>query len=112
MTSASGSEATAKEVNRFFVTPLFEFQRRLLAEGIAAGEFRKFDPVLFYTSLVGACDHLFYGRQMSSRFARGGITDAARRQYIVHMTDLILGGMLTRKSGMSQANRDKTNRNS
>ena len=106
-----GSEATAKEVNRFFVNPLFEFQRRLLAEGIAAGEFRKFDPVLFYTSLVGACDHLFYGRQMGSRFARNGITEDARRQYIAHMTHLVLGGMLTRKSDMPQANKDKTNRN-
>jgi AcrR family transcriptional regulator len=107
-----GSEATAKEVNRFFVTPLFEFQRRLLAEGIAAGEFRKFDPVLFYTSLVGACDHLFYGRQMGSRFARGAITEDARRQYIAHMTDLILGGMLTRTPDMIPVNRPKTNRNS
>ncbi len=43
-----GNEATAREVNRFFVTPLFEFQRRLLAEGISAGEFRKVDPALFY----------------------------------------------------------------
>lgn len=95
-----GNEATAKEVNRFFVTPLFEFQRRLLAEGIAAGEFRKVDAVLFYTSLVGACDHLFYGRQMSSRFGAEGITDAVRRQYIAHMTDLILGGMLRHKADM------------
>lgn len=90
-----GSEETAREVNRFFVTPLFEFQRRLLAEGIAAGEFRKVDPVLFYTSLVGACDHLFYGRQMSARFGAKGITDAVRRQYITHVTNLTLGGMLT-----------------
>jgi AcrR family transcriptional regulator len=95
-----GSEGTAREVNRFFVTPLFEFQRRLLAEGIAAGEFRKVDPALFYTSLVGACDHLFYGRQMSARFGTNGITDAVRRQYIAHMTSLILGGMLSDKADM------------
>ncbi|WP_424628282.1 TetR family transcriptional regulator [Bradyrhizobium sp. SYSU BS000235] len=95
-----GSEKTAREVNRFFVTPLFEFQRRLLAEGIAAGEFRKVDPALFYTSLVGACDHLFYGRQMSARFGANGITDAVRRQYIAHMTNLILGGMLTDKADL------------
>lgn len=95
-----GREETAREVNRFFVTPLFEFQRRLLAEGIAAGEFRKADPALFYTSLVGACDHLFYGRQMSARFGTNGITDAVRRQYIAHMTNLILGGMLTDKAAI------------
>jgi AcrR family transcriptional regulator len=95
-----GSEATAKEVNRFFVNPLFDFQRRLLDEGIAAGEFRTVDPALFYISLVGACDHLFYGRQMSSRVAPGGITDDVRRQYIAHMTNLILGGMLTAKAAI------------
>lgn len=102
-----GSETTAKEVKRFFVTPLFEFQRILLAEGIVAGEFRKFDPALFYTSLVGACDHLFYGRQMGSRLAGGRMTDDIRRQYIAHMTDLILGGMLARKSAIAPMN-DKT----
>ncbi len=103
-----GSEATAKEVKRFFVKPLFEFQRLMLAEGIAAGEFRKFDPALFYTSLVGACDHLFYGRQMD--FKRS-LSEETRRQYIAHTTDLILGGMLARKSDMPKTNRDKTNRN-
>lgn len=96
-----GSEATAREVNRFFVNPLFDFQRRLLEEGIAAGEFRKVDPALFYTSLVGACDHLFYGRQMSARFIEPhGINDDVRRQYIAHMTSLVLGGMLTGKADM------------
>ncbi|MBI3701065.1 MAG: TetR family transcriptional regulator [Afipia sp.] len=96
-----GNEKTAKEVNRFFVNPLFEFQRRLLAEGIAAGEFRKFDPVLFYTSLVGACDHLFSGRQMGSRFAGRDMTEDTRRQYIAHMTDLFLGGMLARDAAVA-----------
>ncbi len=99
-----GSEATAKEVKRFFVTPLFEFQRRLLEEGIAAGEFRKFDPMLFYTSLVGACDHLFYGRQMG--FSRA-MSEGTRRKYIAHTTDLILGGMQARKPVLSAINRGK-----
>lgn len=99
-----GSEATAKEVRRFFVTPLFEFQRRLLEDGIAKGEFQKFDPVLFYTSLVGACDHLFYGRQMGYSRAT---SEETRRKYIAHTTDLILGGMLTRKPDRSQAGKAK-----
>ena len=103
----NGSEATAKEVNRFFVRPLFEFQRRLLDEGIAAGEFRKFNPALFYTSLVGACDHLFYGRQMSSRFSSRGITEDVRRQYIIHITDLVLGGMLTEKAALTPGKKRK-----
>jgi AcrR family transcriptional regulator len=95
-----GSEATAKEVHRFFVGPLFGFVKRLLEEGIAAGEFRKVDPALFYISLNGACDHLFYGRQINAHLiGSGGVTDAVRRQYIDHMTKLILGGLLTDKDG-------------
>ncbi|MBN9002990.1 MAG: TetR family transcriptional regulator, partial [Rhizobiales bacterium] len=46
----SSAEA-ADEVSKFFVAPLLDFHRRLLAEGVAAGEFREVDPVLFYTSL-------------------------------------------------------------
>lgn len=89
------SEKSAKEVSRFFATPVFEFERRLLEEGVAAGEFRKVDPVLFYISLIGACDHLFHGRQaMSSALGIGDVTEEVRRRYVAHMTELICGGIL------------------
>lgn len=87
----------ATEVSRFFVKPLYEFQRRLLDEGVASGEFRKVDPVLFYTSLIGSCDHLFHGRNVMSRaIGVGEVTDEVRRKYIDHMTDLFLGGVLSK----------------
>ena len=90
---SSGKSAT--EVSRFFATPVFEFQRRLLEDGVAAGEFRKVDPVLFYISLIGACDHLFHGRQaMSPVIGIGAVTDEVRRRYVAHMTELICGGIL------------------
>jgi AcrR family transcriptional regulator len=89
------SAGAADEVSKFFVAPLLDFHRRLLAEGIAAGEFRNIDPVLFYTSLIGACDHLFFGRHAMSRAAGvGPVTDEVCRQYIRHMEALICGGML------------------
>src|ERR1700739_3158632 len=95
----SSAEA-ADEVSRFFVAPLLDFHRRLLAEGIKAGEFRKVDPVLFYTSLIGACDHLFFGRQAMSRASGvGPVTDQVCRQYIKHMETLICGGILTARRG-------------
>jgi AcrR family transcriptional regulator len=85
----------ADEVSKFFVGPLLDFHRRLLAQGVAAGEFRAIDPVLFYTSLVGACDHLFFGRHAMSRAAGvGPVTDEVCRDYIAHMEALIFGGML------------------
>src|SRR3954453_16958552 len=90
------SEKAADEVSKFFVAPLLDFQRRLLAEGIKAGEFRDIDPVMFYTSLIGACDHLFFGRHAMSRATGvGPVTDEVCRQYIKHMETLICGGILT-----------------
>jgi len=87
---------SADEVSKFFVAPLLDFHRRLLAEGERSGEFRPTDPVLFYTSLIGACDHLFFGRHAMSRATGvGPVTDEVCRQYIKHMETLICGGILT-----------------
>jgi AcrR family transcriptional regulator len=92
------SDEAADEVSKFFVGPLLDFHRRLLAEGVASGEFRAVDPVLFYTSLIGACDHLFFGRHALSRAVGvGPITDEVCRDYIAHMDQLILGGLLLPK---------------
>ncbi|WP_407177193.1 TetR family transcriptional regulator [Bradyrhizobium sp. STM 3562] len=104
------SAESADAVSKFFVAPLLEFHRRLLAEGIAAGEFRDVDPVLFYTSLIGACDHLFFGRHAMSRAVGAGpVTDEVCRDYIKHMEALICGGMLKRKvtrSELEEVNRE------
>ena len=92
------SAEAAAEVSQFFVAPLLDFHRRLLAEGIEAGEFREIEPVLFYTSLIGACDHLFFGRQAMSRASGvGPVTDDVCRDYIKHMEALLCGGMLKEK---------------
>src|SRR6187549_2109006 len=94
----------ADEVSKFFVAPLLEFHRRLLAEGVKAGEFRKIDPVLFYTSLIGACDHLFFGRHAMSRATGvGPVTEEVCREYIKHMEALICGGMLNHKQEGAEA---------
>lgn len=94
------SPEAADEVSKFFVAPLLDFHRRLLAEGVRCGEFRTIDPVLFYTSLIGACDHLFFGRHAMSRATGvGPVNDEVCRQYIGHMEALICGGMLTTRRG-------------
>jgi AcrR family transcriptional regulator len=94
------SVEAADEVSKFFVGPLLDFHRRLLAQGVAAGEFRIVDPVLFYTSLIGACDHLFFARHAMSRAAGvGPVTDEVCRDYIAHMEALIFGGMLKKGRG-------------
>ena len=45
--------------------------------------------------LVGACDHLFFGRHAMSRaIGVGPVTEEVCREYITHMEALIFGGML------------------
>src|SRR5882757_9938466 len=98
------SEEAADEVSKFFVAPMLDFQRRLLSEGIKAGQFRNVDPVMFYTSLVGACDHLFFARHAMSRATGvGPVTDEVCRQYIKHMEALICGGMLNENERMANS---------
>lgn len=102
---ASSDEAAA-EVSDFFVRPLFEFQRRLLEMGAAAGEFRAVDPVQFYTLLVGACDHLFSGRHAVSRAVGvGAVTDDDCHDYIAFLTELIFNGVAKQRPGAAPPSR-------
>jgi AcrR family transcriptional regulator len=97
------SAEAAEQVSQFFVAPLLDFHRRLLNEGISSGEFRNIDPVLFYTSLIGACDHLFFGRQAMSRASGvGPVTEEVCREYIKHMEVLICGGMVKEQNSESR----------
>src|SRR6266481_394441 len=90
---------------------LLAFHRRLLAEGVRCGEFRNIDPVLFYTSLIGACDHLFFGRHAMARATGvGPVTDEVCGQYIRHMEALICGGMLTEGKERMASKEERANR--
>jgi AcrR family transcriptional regulator len=85
---------SARQVNRIFVKPLLELQRRLLEQGVASGEFRPIDPVLFYVSVLGACDHLFNARYaLRSAFGGSGVTDGVREKYVEHVCDIFLCGL-------------------
>jgi AcrR family transcriptional regulator len=89
------SNEAADEVSKFFIGPLFAFHSCLLKEGFDAGEFRAVDPVLFYTSLIGACDNLFFSRHAMSRaLGVGPVTDEVCRDYVAHMEAMLFGGML------------------
>jgi AcrR family transcriptional regulator len=88
---------SAREVTRFFVKPLLALQRRLLRQGVAAGEFRSIDPVLFYVSVLGACDHLFNARYvLRPTVSSAPVTEALRERYIGHVTDIFMQGISPR----------------
>jgi AcrR family transcriptional regulator len=85
---------SARQVQRFFVKPLLALQEQLLAQGVRAGEFRQIDPVLFYVSVLGACDHLFNARYaLRSMTGGNGLTDALRERYVEHVCDIFIGGL-------------------
>jgi AcrR family transcriptional regulator len=85
---------SARQVNRIFVQPVLELQRKLLAEGTKAGEFKPVDPMLFYVSVLGACDHLFNARYAVRPLAgHNGVGDELRERYIAHVCDIFIHGL-------------------
>jgi AcrR family transcriptional regulator len=85
---------SAAHVRRLFVKPLLALQAELLEQGVRAGEFKPTDPVLFYVSVLGACDHLFNARYVL-RGAKGGgaLNDALRARYVDHVCDVFINGV-------------------
>jgi len=86
---------TARFISERFSRPLAAAQKAILEQGEAEGVFRKIDPMLFYFSLIGACDHLFNARH-SLKYAFGieDIDDELRKAYATHMTDLLMRSVL------------------
>lgn len=88
-------EDAAEQVARFFVTPLVAFQRSLLEQGVKTGEFRRVEPMFFYHSVIGACEHLFASpAAMRQAFADQPLDDALRRRYAAHVVELVSRGLL------------------
>lgn len=87
----NSNEKLAREIADFFVKPLVDSQKKLLDEGVEAGVFRSVDPMFFYYSIIGACDHIFFGR-VSREFVFGApvITSKTRESYIEFVSDMAL----------------------
>ncbi len=81
----------ARFISERVVQPLAGAQAAILAQGAAEGVFRRIDPMLFYFSLIGACDHLFQARYaLKWAFGVADIDDALRRDYARHVVALLL----------------------
>ena len=83
------------EVARLFVSPLIDAQKVMLDEGVEAGVFRQIDPIFFYISVVGACDHLFYSSNTLRQACDfDGVTDANLKEYTHYVADMIIASLL------------------
>lgn len=93
-TIRDGSDERGHDIAARFLTPIYEAYERMLAEGVAAGEFRKVDPKFFYFTVIGACDQIFSARSVL-RYVHGvgEIDDDLRRAYAQHTTEMIMAGL-------------------
>lgn len=86
---------TARFISERFTRPLAAAQAAILEQGVSEGTFRTIDPMLFYFSVIGACDHLFYARHsLKWAFGIADIDDGLRRRYAEHVTGLLLESVL------------------
>lgn len=87
----SKEKSISEAMVEFFVKPLLAAEQKILSEGVESGVFREVDPTLFYYSIVGACDYIFYARH-SRKFITGyeELTPALREKYTVFVSEIAL----------------------
>lgn len=99
MTAEPDTES-ARFIAERFTRPIADAHATILRQGEAEGQFRRVDPMLFYFSLFGACEHLFSARHsLTWAFGVGEIDEAMSRRYADQVADTLLGGVLLRACG-------------
>lgn len=84
----------ARRLSNNFMRPLTDFYRRLIDEGVAAGEFRRVDPEFFFFSVVGACEFFFSAKQLLGPiFRERKVDEQTEAEFGRHTTSLLIDGM-------------------
>lgn len=84
----------SERIKASFVTPLIDAQRRIVEEGVAAGQFRPIEPDHLYFIIVGACQYLFSSRVAFAEIMGGKLADdALARDFPGTVLDVILNGL-------------------
>ena len=89
------SEEIGRSLAETYLRPIAEAYDRLIAEGVAAGEFKPIDARFFYFTIIGACDQIFSSRFVL-KYVHGidAIDDDLRRTYVDQVITLIMDGLL------------------
>ena len=91
---ADDDEEQAQIIVNEFSKPIANAQKKILREGLKAGVFRKVDPMLFFYELIGACDHLFFGRySLKYAFSIARIDEKLKDRYIKHLFEVAIRGI-------------------
>jgi len=95
----SNKPALAKRMSSNFFKPLVKFYERLIAQGVAAGEFRQIEPVYFFFSVVGLCEFLFVAQPMlAAGLGVDAVDEDMEAPFIAHTTALVLDGVLSARA--------------
>ncbi len=90
-------EEEAAQVLRFFVEPLARFQKEILQQGVASGEFKPVNEGFFYHAVGSACDALFSWHPGARRiWGVSQMNDAVRKRYSDFVVDLVVNGVARR----------------
>jgi TetR/AcrR family transcriptional regulator len=91
----SGNRDAEEQIAKQFAHPIREAQRAIIDEGVRLGQFRPVDPEMLHFSLTGACDYIFSSSHaLPALQNEPGVTDALRKRYIEHVTDIFLTSIL------------------
>jgi TetR/AcrR family transcriptional regulator len=84
----------AQEISDRLVKPAADVQREIIEQGVREGVFRPVDPMLFYFTIIGACDQLFTASfALKSVFDYGEIDEDLKRRFVNHTVEILLHGL-------------------
>lgn len=84
----------ARRLSNNFMRPLTDFYRRLIDEGVKAGEFRPVDPEFFFFSVVGACEFFFSAKQLLGPvFRQRKVDEQTEAEFGRHTASLLIDGL-------------------
>ena len=93
----SGNDSLTQGIVERFLRPIHDAYGKMIAEGVAAGEFRPVDPRLFYFSVIGACDQIFSARYVLKHvYGTDEIDENLYQAYVEHTASLIMEGLAAR----------------
>ncbi len=89
----------ARELHDVLVQPVFDCQRRILAEGVASGEFAEVDYRVFYLSATGACDQFMHTDTVLNLTQDDTPPEVFRDRYIGQVVDMVMASLTPKNKG-------------
>lgn len=87
--------AVSKEIADNLVRPLADAHATLINEGVASGELRPVDPMLFYYSVIGASHRIFEARySLMNVFGHESVSHDLKDRFIDHTVEILLNGVV------------------